>query len=212
MSPRAASIVHTAFRPLPLGCPAIYAAHVLATGVHAVPVVDHEGAIVRIVTQADIVRYLASNLEQLPSARSVSLGDLGLERVSARHLVVARFEDRALDVFVRMRAAGCSAVPVLDRYGSLASNLSVSDGRAIAREAKLSALQLPVSAFFHEIDKAVDIRSPSIYCRSADSVDRSIRTLAATRIHQVYFVDLTLRPTGILRVADLLRALVGEDV
>jgi CBS domain-containing protein len=201
-----------AFRQLPAGCPAVYAAHVLAAGAHAVPVVNSEGEIVRVVTQADIIRFLASGIDYIPSTASLTLSDLGLDQAGAKRLVVARFDEMTIDVFRRMRRAGCSAVPVLDTYGSMAANLSMTDAKAVAKHSSVSSLQVPVSAFFREIiSEARDIRSPSIYCRGADRLSRCIQMLAATKIHQVYFVDSTVRPTGVLRVSDVLRALLGEE-
>ena len=210
-SPRPAEISRTAFRQLPAGCPAVYAAHVLAAGAHAVPVVDADGNLVRVVTQADIIRFLASGLDTLPTTRTLTLSDLGLDTAGAERLVVARFDERAIDVFRRMRRAGSSAVPVLDRYGSMSANLSMTDAKAVAKHASIGLLRLPLHAFFREIASARDIRSPSIYCRGADPLHRCIMTLAATRIHQVYFVDATVRPTGVLRVSDVLRVLLGEE-
>lgn len=210
-TPRLKELPRTAFRQLPAGCPAVFAAHVLAAGAHAVPVVNAEGVLVRVVTQADIIRFLAAGLEHMPTSRTLTLADLGLDTAGAERLVVARFDERAIDVFRRMRRSGSSAVPVLDEYGSMSANLSMTDAKAAAKHASIGMLQLPLHAFFRAMASTSDIRSPSIYCRGADALHRCILTLAATRIHQVYFVDSTVRPTGVLRVSDVLRVLLGEE-
>ncbi|KAA0176656.1 hypothetical protein FNF27_01937 [Cafeteria roenbergensis] len=210
-TPRLKELPRTAFRQLPAGCPAVFAAHVLAAGAHAVPVVNAEGVLVRVVTQADIIRFLAAGLEHMPTSRTLTLADLGLDTAGAERLVVARFDERAIDVFRRMRRSGSSAVPVLDEYGSMSANLSMTDAKAAAKHASIGMLQLPLHAFFRAMASTSDIRSPSIYCRGVDPLHRCILTLAATRIHQVYFVDSTVRPTGVLRVSDVLRVLLGEE-
>jgi CBS-domain-containing membrane protein len=199
------------FRQLPAGCPAVYAAHVLAAGAHAVPIVDLDGAIVRVVTQADVVRFLAANMDAVPAAHGLSLGDLGLDTSGRARLVVAKFDERVMDVFQRMRHSNSGAVPVVDSTGCMTANLSMTDAKAVAKQASIRLLELPVSAFLTEISTATDIKSPSIYCRPTDTLSSCITTLAATRIHQVYFVDEAARPTAVLRVSDVLRTLLGEE-
>lgn len=199
------------FRQLPAGCPAVYAAHVLAAGAHAVPIVDLDGGIVRVVTQADVVRFLAAHLDALPATMGLTLGDLGLDASGRAGLVVAKFSERVMDVFQRMRRSNSAAVPVVDASGSMTANLSMTDAKAVAKQASIGLLDLPVSSFLTEIATATDIKSPSIYCRPSDLLSSCISTLAATRIHQVYFVDDALRPTAVLRVSDVLRTLLGEE-
>ena len=83
-----------------------------------------------------------------------------------------------------MRQRGAPAAPVVDNYGAMAANLSLSDVKAIARKANFSALQLPLQQFFAAIDKGVTAMSPSIYVRASTQLQSLILTLSATKIHQ----------------------------
>jgi len=152
-------IAPTTFTPLPSGAPLIYAARVLATGAHAVPVMDSAGTgvITRMLTQADVIRYLASHLDELGSLAGMTMGELGLKG-NGESMVIARFTDKAIDVFSEMRAKQAHAAPVVDSYGSMAANLSFSDIKAIARRANFSALQLSVQQFFQAIEKGSEVR------------------------------------------------------
>lgn len=200
-----------AFRPLPSGCPLLYAARVLSEGVHAVPIVDAEGRIVRLVTQADVIRFLATRLDMLGPLGQLSIEELGLGQRLGSGMVVGTFRDRAIDVMRRMRDAGSTAAPIVDEYGAMATNVSLSDAKTIARRANFSALQLPVQSFLKQIDKGADVMNPSIYCRLRDPLQKVVLTLAATRIHQLYFVDDGVRPVGCIRVIDILRCFVADD-
>jgi hypothetical protein len=75
----------TSFKPLPAGAPLVYAAQALVDGsgaggggvdgVHAVPIVSPDGSILRMLTQADVIRFLAAHVDEL--------GPLGTVTVSA---------------------------------------------------------------------------------------------------------------------------------
>lgn len=54
--------------------------------------------------------------------------------------------------------------------------------------------------------------SPSIYVRASTPFSSLVLTLAATRIHQLYFVDERLHPVGCVRVSDVLKVLIDEGV
>jgi CBS domain-containing protein len=145
------------FKPLPAGCPLIYPAQVLAEGVHAVPIVDPSGKIVRIITQADIIRFLAAHLDEMGPLSGLTVSELGLAGYGAGDLVIAHFDDKAFDVLSSMRTKKCAAAPVVDTYGAMVANLSFSDVKAIAKKANFSVLQLPIQQFFTAIEKAAEV-------------------------------------------------------
>lgn len=199
----------TAFRPLPERAPLIYATQTLSEGVHAVPIVDTAGTIIRVLTQADIIRFLAQHLDELGPMATSTLSDLGVTG-HPENLVIARFSDKAMDVLTQMRAKRAPAAPVVDSYGAMCANISFSDVKAIGRKANFSALQLPLQAFFHAIDKdkGTEVMSPSIYVKANTLFSSVLLTMAATKIHQLYFVDDALHPVGTIRIADLLKLFV----
>lgn len=182
------------------------------------------------ITQADIIRYVAAHLDQLGPLGTMTVAELGLGTTTTNansstgnettgsnssnghdnNLVVARFTDRAFDVLQAMRARHAPAAPVVDQYGAMAANLSLSDVKTIARRANFSALNLSISQFFRAVDKGVESMNPSIYVRASTTFASLVLTLAATRIHQLYFVDEQLHPIGSVRIGDVLKILVDE--
>jgi CBS-domain-containing membrane protein len=206
-------ISSTSFKPLPSGAPLVYAAQILGNeNLHAVPIVDPSGSLVRMVTQADIIRFLAQHVDELGPLGPMAVGDTGLfdPVESAKHLVIARFSDKAIDVLQQMRMVGAPAASVIDSYGAMAANISFSDVKAIAKRANFAALQLPLSQFFNA-EKAQNAMNPSIYIKSSSRFESVVLTLAATKIHQLYFVDDALHPKGCVRIGDILRMLTKEE-
>jgi CBS-domain-containing membrane protein len=53
--------------------------------------------------------------------------------------------------------------------------------------------------------------SPSIYVRASTQFQSLVLTLAATRIHQLYFVDDLLHPVGSVKIGDVLKLLIADD-
>lgn len=102
------------------------------------------------------MRFLAAHLDELGPLASVTMAELGL-RGREDSMVVARFTDKAIDVFGEMRAKNAPAAPVVDGYGAMAANISFSDIKAIARKANFSALQLSVQQFFQAIEKGSEV-------------------------------------------------------
>ena len=67
-------ITSTAFRALPTGAPLLLAAKALSERrVHAVPIVDQAGRLVRMLTQADVIRHLAAHLDELGPLGTMSV-------------------------------------------------------------------------------------------------------------------------------------------
>lgn len=106
-----------------------------------------------------MVRFLAAHLDELGPLASVTMAELGL-RGREDSMVVARFTDKAIDVFTDMRTKNAPAAPVVDGYGAMAANISFSDIKAIAKKANFSALQLSVQQFFQAIEKGSEVRQP----------------------------------------------------
>lgn len=198
------------FLSVPQGSPLLFACRLLCRGVHAVPVVNAEGKIHRIVTVADIIRFLATRIQLLGDLAHKTVAELRLGSGAENSgLVVAKLNEKAMDVMQRIREAGSSAAPVVDEYGSMVTNLSVSDAKTIARRNHFDALQLPLSQFFVEIDKPMNTVNPSIYTRPNSTLASVLLTLASTRIHQVCMLckktkEIVLLVEGVLVTFDLL--------
>lgn len=53
--------------------------------------------------------------------------------------------------------------------------------------------------------------NPSIYVKGSSLFSSMVLTLAATRIHQLYFVNDAMQPIGCVPISAVLRILVNED-
>jgi CBS-domain-containing membrane protein len=204
-----------------------------------VPIVDTDGGLVRLLTQADVVRFLAGHVDELGPMGNLTVGQLlpdimsmgqadgqaqgqgqgaGTEEgrpnrrgsLDASPLVVAGLRDRAIEVLQKMRRCGAPAAAITDLYGAIVSNLSFSDLKLVARRANFSALSLPVQQFLGALDRGSETMNPSIVVKAATPLSSVLLTIAATKIHQLYFVDEQLHPVAAIRTGDVLRLLVKE--
>jgi len=113
---------------------------------HRVALFDAHGAITAVVSQLDVVRFVARRSETLlGSLAAMPLSQLGLPWSKAP-LVAVDANMPTLLAFDRMLAAGVSGAPVVSPSGELVANLSLSDLRCIQPE-HLGVLALPVAEF-----------------------------------------------------------------
>lgn len=110
---------------------------------HRLGLADSRGRVVGILSQTDVVRWLAGALRDLPALAGASVASLGL---GARRVEGVGAETPALDALAAMRAARVSALAVLGEDGALIGNFSVSDLRSILAE-HFGSLALPVGEF-----------------------------------------------------------------
>ncbi|KAJ3332896.1 hypothetical protein HDU76_012696 [Blyttiomyces sp. JEL0837] len=117
----------------------------LDNGLHRLPLVDNLGnseAIVSVVTQFNILRFIAINCEQLPhcdqSVKALGIGSYGkMETISVETPLVY-----VLNMFVNRRI---SAVPVVDEKGVVVDVYEKYDVLLLAKDGGLQDLRLPVS-------------------------------------------------------------------
>ena len=114
------------FRPVTASAPLGSVLTILSGGLHRIPVVDTStGRVVKIISQSDIVKFLADRTELLGDFAGRSLADLGL---GAGPVEVVQSNQRPLDAFKAMFAKRLSALPVVDAStGAIVTNVSASD-------------------------------------------------------------------------------------
>ncbi|KAJ9534800.1 hypothetical protein QJQ45_017234, partial [Haematococcus lacustris] len=116
--------------------------------VHRLAVFDAQGQIHAVLSQLDVVSYLAAHPELLGPAAQCSLAQLGLLPSGPGHVVCLEPHVPTLLSLEKLLAAGVSggAVVAADGSGALIANLSISDLRCIQPD-QLGVLALPVAEF-----------------------------------------------------------------
>uniref|UniRef100_A0A7S0X0C9 CBS domain-containing protein n=1 Tax=Chlamydomonas leiostraca TaxID=1034604 RepID=A0A7S0X0C9_9CHLO len=115
--------------------------------VHRIALFNSDGAITQIISQTDIVKFLARHKEQLGPLSTKTVEELGL--VSGRVECIDPGTP-AIEAMAAMSYKGLSSLAVVDPNGKILGNFSVSDMRTLMAE-HFGALALPVGEFLaHE--------------------------------------------------------------
>jgi CBS domain-containing protein len=176
---------------------------------HRVAVFDSTGQVTHIVSQSDVISFLAATPHALESFGDATLEQLRMGHARGGVAQVARALP-TVEALLFMRSQGVSSVAVVDDAsgGALCGNLSGSDVRGIAG-GDMHELALPVETFLRSRKGG-----PSeLVTATRDSALRTVvHRMAAGRVHRVYVVEpQTRRPVGIVTCTDVLRAIVALD-
>jgi len=182
--------------------------------VHRVALFDEYGDITGIISQSDLVRLLARNVNVLGALKSKSIGELGL---GTRAPVVVKDDVTALQAFPAMYAGGVSGVGIVDHAtGQLLANLSASDMRGISRD-EIDLLDCDVMRFLQCELKNVpaELRGSAtkpihVYSLHPNAtIEDVLAAFAASCVHRMYVVDEQHRPLAVITLTDVLRLAVG---
>jgi predicted transcriptional regulator len=167
---------------------------------HTHPESDVDG----IVTQADALRFLASNamlMKQDPFF-SKSLQELGLGN---KKPTCIPYNEIAKNAFAKLDFSKCSGAAVVDDQGKLIANISATDLKGITR-LNAPILNLKLSEFL-ERDQRRHWWSRPICVNFQDSLYQTILQFVAMNIHRMYICDSQNKPIGEIDYADILSKL-----
>ena len=234
---------------------------------HRVAVFDDHGDITAVVSQSDVVRFLAANADEMLAGW---LGDASLQQLrlgGARGaLACAGAGAPAVEALAAMRRLDVSALAVLsDDDGELVGNLSASDLRGVVA-ASLEALAEPVQPLLRRLHQSSvegvgvhpffqraaahamaeggqakrrrrsrtpspersprdaprrrleaekspppSVQAPPLLTATAATPFRqAVARLAAAGVHRVYVADERGRPSGVVTLTDVLRAVMDH--
>jgi len=102
--------------------------------IQRLPVLDSQGNLEGVLTQSQVVQYLASHIDKFP-VRNKTIGDLHYVGFKRLHTI----PESALvkDAFIRMRDEQLLGLAVVDNNGKLSGNISASDIKVIGLDATL---------------------------------------------------------------------------
>eukprot|EP00013_Stygamoeba_regulata_P023803 CAMPEP_0177649098 /NCGR_PEP_ID=MMETSP0447-20121125/11186_1 /TAXON_ID=0 /ORGANISM="Stygamoeba regulata, Strain BSH-02190019" /LENGTH=323 /DNA_ID=CAMNT_0019151795 /DNA_START=56 /DNA_END=1027 /DNA_ORIENTATION=+ len=181
-------------------------------GIHRVPVIESTGRITTVLTQSDVIAFLAQNIHILGESRWRTLEELSVSAVVDK-VEAASMDELTIKAVHRLYAKQVSAIPVVDSEGRLVANLSASDLRYL-RRSNMTDLMLPLYKFLC-LRRALSKRYVSIdndkslhplTARLSDTLESAIFKLAATRVHRLWLVDDEFKPIGAISLTDCMRA------
>jgi len=171
--------------------------------IYRIPVMDLDNC-VALVTQSDILGYIAKNLHLWPHLSSIALKH---ENLSTKSEVVSGRDDMtALEAFHVLGKSRKGGIAIVNKDGKLVSELS---GRDILRAIKdPKTLLLPVLEY---LSARPDSRAP-IILRPGASLRETITTIVEHQKHRAFVVDKHGNLKGLVSIIDLLRVFINEEL
>jgi len=180
---------------------------------HRVPVIDVDRQMLNLITQSQLVSFLAKHISLLGSKRSKEIVKC---QHFFKHVISVSEETRTIDAFEKMVESNVNGIAVVNEKGALTGNLSVRDLKVISPDARLFwRLDQSVKATLARIQKESDPKHPRprrvVAAKSHDTLGSVIETLAVNRMHRVYIVDSKKMPVGIVTLRDILLEVLSES-
>jgi len=179
-------------------------------GAHRVPIVDPlSGKLIQLITQSDVIKFVADNIDRFGTVVYKTLGEL---KLGSSPVVSVDINGRVKDAFKLMVEKKVSAVAVVDPSFTLIATLSVRDLRALSGEDKLlERLNVKIRDFLGAIvDPKIDAVNPAICCTVKDTLSVAINKLTATRVHRIFVINDARKPVAVVSLSDILGALLPQ--
>lgn len=174
---------------------------------HRVPVVNMENNIINIVTQSDLLSFMAQNIHLISNIARKTLEECRIGLVAPQ---TAKSNEPTSLVVKRLHDKRITAAPVVDDEGRIIANFSLNDLKGINAE-NFKDLLLPVKAFLDKRSSAEENfrceRSlHPLVVKKTDALEDTIFKMVATGVHRLWVVDENRKPTGTVAITDLMRA------
>jgi len=157
------------------------------TGVHRVPVLSADNNIINVLTQSDVLTFMAQNMHLLePSSRKKTLAQCNLGGVPP---LTARETDKTSTVVKLLHDKRITALPVLNEEGQVTANFSISDLKGLNGK-NFKDIFLPVKSY---LEKRASSSDASFHCERSlhpltvnieDGLEETIYKMVATRVHR----------------------------
>jgi len=168
---------------------------------HSLPVTgdSKNGEITNILTQSDIVRYIASDVD-------LYLAKYSNESLSSLHMIKGEnsienvsIGEKTVDALRLLYKKKINAVAVIDQVGRLVGNLSASD---------LTVLNADnFENIYQQISSFLPKKQELITCSSDEHLGSVIKLLTSKTVHRVWVVDDKKKPIGLVTLSDVIKTL-----
>jgi len=197
------------FHPIPVDTSLFEALEILIKfGLHRLPLMESTNKVGKILSQTDIVEYLAIKKENLGSQIDKTFGELqvdlgGISGIKDLLLYIKEDEpiEKAFDIMNKYNVHG---VPVLNHDGVIIGNISVSDMKHVIKW-ELAVLKSTAKDYFHSLNPD---RHPLVTCTSSTKFSEIISQLVKTKVHRTYVVDKDGKPVDIITLTNILDAIL----
>jgi len=177
-------------------------------GVHRIPVIDENAAVVDIVTQSMLIDFLWQNLNLIGTAANIPVRDIGSTHIPI--VVQVTSQTKAIIAFQQMIERSISGIAIVDD-GRLVDNLSLRDLKGIRPDVKIFwRLWNTVADFKQKVREEFPghhIPEKPVVVLETDPLEMVVEAMALKHVHRVFVVDSreTMRPLRVISQTDILR-------
>lgn len=180
--------------------PATHALDLFTKRVHRVVVYNNKNEFTGIVSQSNILHFLADKLVvgDMKNLAEKTLADLGL---GGEAPLSVKTTDSVLRTIHLLETSGLSAAALVEKDGKLCGNFSASVLRGLYADKWPSFLER-VDDFLQR--HSPDSLQPICVYRTATFLT-VCQELTKAKVHQIYVIDADYKPVGIVSLTDIMR-------
>lgn len=178
-----------------------------STGTHRIPILKGEEVadLSGVLTQIDVINYLAAHIRDLPPECKKTLKDLDVKPVK---VISVEIGARSFDAFQLMTKNRITGVAVVNHDGTLFSNLSLKDIKDVQPHEVLIWMNRSALELIQMIrSKQINVTAPSFACHMHNTLEEVIMKLSVLRVHRLFITDSANKPIGILTLGDIFKLL-----
>ena len=187
--------------PLDVNQPLTLAASLFAAGVHRVAIVNPEGKITGLVSQSNVISFLADNIERgdCKHMGTKTLEELGLGQ---NGVVSCLLTTTVIDVIRKLDRVGMSGVALTNPAGRLSGNFSVTDLRGLWNEL-LPKFNISAGQYLQEHHPG-SLKVQPLLLETA-TLAQVIKKMSSEKVHRVWVINKKGETTGVVSITDVMK-------
>jgi CBS-domain-containing membrane protein len=174
-----------------------------APGFHRVAVGEDENNLRDIISQSDIIKFIAMHLDDLQNLGDQPIQELLQGKFISHNFAPMRMDTDAIHAFYLMATRRVAAVPVLDDESRVVAVVSGADIKRIHSK-NFAVLLQPLIQFLTSNPAQI---LPPVLSKPDSKLRTIIQQLAIFRIHQVFIVDDASKAVGVVTLQNVMRLL-----
>lgn len=180
------------------------------TSAHRVAITNEQIDIVGLITQSRIIRFFFDHKDVFQDNLSKTVEQVWGSK-SEKGVLSIHHNNFVIDALKLMRDHKVSGLPIIDEHGKLVGNISAGDLKHL--DATVEGLREDLSAqirSFKNITSTPSVQLPHfdpISVKKEDTLLKIVELCLSKKIHRVFVVDSEMKPTHVISLGDVIKAL-----
>jgi len=168
---------------------------------HRIAVFGGEDNLLGILSQTDVMNYIATNRDKFPN---INLEESLHQRLNFNEVVTVNTQELAIDAFLKIHNSVISAIAIVNEQHEMVGALSAADVE-FAIESDFVILLKPVGEFVKEIrDKQNRPADYIVGCPPNAKFNEALSLLNKEKVHRLFVLDEKKHPMGAVTLTDFL--------